>query len=174
MKSDIDLIGDEQLAKLFSALPGAAQRRVLRPAIAAGARPVVKAAKVFAPVETRALKKSLGQKSKTYKSGVVAAIVGVRRGMQFAAVDRRGRKRVPAFYQHLVQLGTKPHPLGKGVTLRNIAKGKATASGAMHPGTKANPFLAKAWNMSKTETIAQVKAVVATRLPAEAKRLASR
>lgn len=39
------------------------------------------------------------------------------------------KKATPALYDHLVQLGTKPHKIGKG----------------RHPGTAANPYRRRAW-----------------------------
>lgn len=157
---------------MFKILPSRLQKKVLRSAIAAGASPVSKAAKGFAPVETGALKRSIGIKTKTYSSGTVISLVGVRRGVKFNAIDRHGRERIPMFYQHLVHGGTRTHPLDKGVTMRDLARGKKRAVTRMHPGAKANPFLTKAWNAAKTRSIAAINRVVATKTTQELQKLA--
>lgn len=167
MNTDIRINGGEAIERAFKILPSRIQKRVLRAAIAAAASPVNKAAKGFAPVETRALKRSIGIKVKTYKSGAIVAVVGVRRGDKYQSFDKQGRLRIPAFYQHLVHGGTKPHPLNKGVTLRDIARGKARKVTRMHPGAKANPFLEKAWNASKAQSMAAVERVAAAKTTQE-------
>ena len=91
---------------MFRVLPERTQRKVLRPAVRAAAKPVVKAARQKVPKKTGALRKSLGTKVKTYTgSQSVVAIVGPRTG--FRTVDDNGRANDPARYGHLVELGTK-------------------------------------------------------------------
>lgn len=172
MKTDIKIEGGAAVERMFKILPSRLQKKVLRSAIAAGASPVSKAAKGFAPVETGALKRSIGIKTKTYSSGTVIAVIGVRRGVKFQSVDRHGRKRIPMFYQHLVHGGTQQHPLDVGVTMRDLAKGKKRLITRMHPGAKANPFLTKAWNASKTKSVAAINRVVAAKTTQELQKLA--
>ena len=109
---------DRQLKKLlktYETLPGSTQRRVLRPAIRSGASIVNKDAKQRVPVKTKALKKSLGVRMKTYsRNGVIVGVVGPRVG--FRTVGENGRVNDPAKYAHLVELGhggprpAPPHP----------------------------------------------------------------
>lgn len=90
-----------------------------------------------------------GSKGKT----VSFVVQGARKGVDKTVV-LKGRKTpsrvVPAFYDHLVQLGTRPHRLGKGESLGRSGKRKvvvrtAQTTGRMHPGTPANPFRKRAW-----------------------------
>lgn len=98
------------------------RNKILRKAIRQASKATTKAAKANAPVDTGLLRKSIGSKIKTYKSGVVVAIIGPRTGYR-RAVDRSGRRvklidvsrksapvdaeiRNPVNYAHLIELGT--------------------------------------------------------------------
>ena len=97
------------------------------------------------------------------KQGTTAsfAVQGARKKV-VKMVKLRGKKKpvkvVPAFYDHLVQLGTRPHAIGKGESLgRDITKRRKTAvvrtgqSTGKHPGAKANPYRKRAWEGVKAE-----------------------
>ena len=106
-----------------------------------------------------ALKQAQGVKAaKGTKPGTTAsyAVQGARKKV-VKMVRVRGRKKpvkaVPAFYDHLVQLGTKPHALGKGESLGRSGKRKTVAKTAQasgkHPGAKPNPYRERAWQVVK-------------------------
>lgn len=68
----------------------------------------------------------------------------------------KAQRVVPAFYDHLIQGGTKPHRLGKGESLgrdatsrRGAITATAQATGGIHPGTRANPYRKRAWAVVK-------------------------
>lgn len=72
----------------------------------------------------------------------------------------KGRKKstriVPAFYDHLVQLGTRAHRTGKGESLgrtatkrRGVVAATSQAKGGRHPGTRPNPYRKRAWGSVK-------------------------
>lgn len=106
-----------------------------------------------------ALKQAQGVKAaKGTKSGTTAsyAVQGARKKV-VRMVKVRGKRKpvkaVPAFYDHLVQLGTKPHALGKGESLGRSGKRKTVAKTAQatgkHPGAKPNPYRERAWAVVK-------------------------
>ena len=100
--------GGKAINKNLALLKKAIQRRVLRKAVTAASKPVLAAAKAKAPRETDLLLKSLGRKTKTYRSsGVAVAIVGPREGFG-REVEVNGEVQIqdPIFYAHLVELGT--------------------------------------------------------------------
>lgn len=117
-------IGD--ISPLLRALEGVKegmQRRWLRKGVTKGVRELAKEMKATAPVLknrknryalARLLRKSIGQKVVTYKSGVVAGIAGPRRGykVQIGTVKKGKHAGTPIYadpvsYAHLVELGTK-------------------------------------------------------------------
>lgn len=146
------------LAKTLRGYTPAVQRRLSRPGITKGARVINRAARANAPRRSGELRRALWYVVRTYRSGVVAGVIGPRnrygRAKAPAATARPGalrrwklgRGRIPAKYAHLVHGGTAPHVLvrvrrGRGLPDRVV----------MHPGARANPFLADAWQSTSDE-----------------------
>lgn len=92
------LHGDKRLLRKLNHLKGAAARRVMRGALNKASTPILKDARKKAPVDTKALRKSLGRKSKTYRNGNVVVLVGPRTGHRD---EKTGR--VPTRYAHLAE-----------------------------------------------------------------------
>lgn len=127
----------------------------------AGGRLLRVAARAAAPKRTGALRQAQGLKvAKGTKSGSTAsyAVQGARRKVvKFVKV--KGRKTpsrvIPAFYDHLIQLGTRPHALGKGESIgrsggkRRKAVAVTKQSSGKHPGSKPNPYRKRAWDSVK-------------------------
>lgn len=129
-----------------------AQRRIAYKAVTAGARVVQKAAKAAAPKRkgSGALKQSLGVKAAKGKRGrsLAFAVIGPRKKIVKQIVPPRGKKPrrvVPAFYAHLVELGTRPHAIGTG----------------RHPGTKPRPFLRPAYAANRNAIAAVMSRIMA-------------
>src|SRR5581483_511092 len=140
--------------------------RVLRKMVNAGTQPVLRAARERARQvgKSGVLGWAMVRKVKTYKRAVVG-IVGAGKGKEKTVSvwswweSRKGRvkryvqrRTVPGNILHLVEKGTKPHALGKGSKLsRRLKVGMTTAvqHGRMHPGSKAQPVLEEAWEVSK-------------------------
>lgn len=108
-----------------------------------------------------ALKQSQGTKAAKGKKGntVSYAVQGAKTGFEKMVTPKgkhKPQRAVPAFYDHLVMGGTKPHRLGKGESLGRLSKrGRkavirtAQIAGGMHPGTTANPYRKRAWEAAK-------------------------
>lgn len=129
----------------------------------AAGNPLKNAARAAAPKRpgSGALKQAQGVKAaKGTKAGTTAsyAVQGARKKV-VKMVKVRGRKKpvkaVPAFYDHLVQLGTGPHAVGKGESLgrsgtkRRKAVAKTAQASGKHPGTAPNPYRRRAWQTVK-------------------------
>jgi HK97 gp10 family phage protein len=105
MARSATVTGDRQLRRTLARLDDKVQKKLLRQAVQASSKPVVKAARNAAPVETGTLKRSIGVKMKIYKRQATAmAIVGPRTGFGFT--DDDGVRHDPANYGHLVEGGT--------------------------------------------------------------------
>jgi hypothetical protein len=106
------------------------------------------------------------------------AVQGARKKVD-KVVKLPGRKKavrvVPAFYDHLVQLGTRPHSVSKGerlgrdATRRRRAVVRTAQAGKKHPGARANPYRQRAWLAIKN---AAARAVVAAMAAATQKEIA--
>lgn len=98
----LQLSGDITLLARFHELPPKLQKKWGRRGVAKAARLMVKAAKAKCPIRTGQLKKSLGFRPRTYKTGVFA-VIGPRGGFQTVGGD--GRKHDPKKIAHLVEMG---------------------------------------------------------------------
>ncbi len=137
--------GDKEIAAALLALPGTMRKQVIPGALRAAGRVVIPKARGLVPVETGLLKKSLG-----------AVLRGGRRGRpQYLVIGPRtdivgvgpdGRKRWPAKYAHLVELGHFQVQPVKGKTRRHGTAQAAASGKDFVPG---RPFLGPAVNGSR-------------------------
>lgn len=128
---DFTLVGEKRMAKLLDSIPSKMKRKELRKVMSKASTPILKRARALVPVRSGLLKKSLGKKVKTYKSGTVAVIIGARR--QYVGIVNN-KKHVPANIAHLVEGG----------------------HGGPRPA-KPHPFLFPAYNSLKQQTLATMK-----------------
>jgi len=104
MSVDIKMHGIEDMQKRLKELGTKKALRAPAAAVRAGSRIIIDKSRSAAPVDTGQLKKSLGQKIKTYRrSKVVVSIFGVRNKL---VITPKG-KRNPVKYAHLVEFGTR-------------------------------------------------------------------
>lgn len=130
MSDDVktSLRGIEEMTRNLEQLGTRTALRGPSAAVRAAGSVIVKEMRRRAPRETGSLRKSLGQKVKTYKSdGTTVAIIGARSRTFQTSKGRRN----PANYAHLVEKGSAPHRLGRG---------------GRHPGSAAKPFMRPAWD----------------------------
>lgn len=147
------------LAQLDDLARGA-KNRIIRPAVNAAGQIVLKAARSKVQVDSGITKESLIKKVKTYSGGVVAVIgpdAKVRRTVfRSKALFGKGANVLarPAYTAHLVEKGTKPHPLARGSRLAGQQKlGRGLG---MHPGTQPHPFLRPALEDNRAAIIAEM------------------
>lgn len=133
---DIKMLGIEEMTKNLEKLGTRVALRGPAVAVRAGSSVIIKEMRVRAPRETGSLKKAIGQKVKNYRGNkTVTSIVGARS----KSYGTTKGKRNPAFYAHLVEMGTGPHRTGK-------KKFGYRRGAGMHPGAKARPFMRPAWD----------------------------
>jgi hypothetical protein len=144
------------------------RNRILRRALTAGAKPIIKAARQIVPVRTRQMKKALGSTIRAYVSGIVVAIIGVRKGFR-VVID--GKPVDPSKYLHLVLYGRAAEDIratDKKLLVAADNPNFATAGGiegsigshAMVPAAKGNDFLSAALAAGKAECVANVTRVI--------------
>lgn len=122
--------GAQEVQAQLLAYPAKVEQRVVRNALAAGARVVRDAAKAEAPVRSGKLRGSIRVSTKARKGQVTAGV-------------RVGNLKTGVFYAHMVLGGTKPHSIvprrGKGLRVGNVPRRRAE-----HPGAKPNDFMGRA------------------------------
>ena len=138
MSVDIKMHGIEDMQRRLKELGTKKALRAPAAAVRAGSKIIINKSRSAAPIDTGTLKKSLGQKIKTYRSSkVVVSIFGVRNKLYITPKGKRN----PVKYAHLVEFGT----------LNNV---------------KANPFMRRSFssssNSAKRAVIDKMKQIFLT------------
>lgn len=161
--------GVGQTLRNLRELPRAVQNQVLRPAVTRAAQPVLKEARVLAPVgdgltpdgrQRPHLAKTLRKtRAKVYrKTGTVLVVLGPEKNK--------------APHSHLVHDGTKSHTivLGKAAVLKNVILPAGTK--IEHPGAKENPFMDDAAAATKGQSKAILEDMIGKGIEKQAAKLA--
>jgi hypothetical protein len=109
--------GVKQIEEAFKNLDSQLKKKVLRVAVADGAKAFLNALKANAPKETGLLRKSLGTRAKTYQKGLIASRTigprsGFRREVMVKKKDKNGKTykakqmRDPRRYAHILEKWT--------------------------------------------------------------------
>jgi len=142
---DIKVKGQRRLLRKFNRLPSRVQKRVLRQAVKAAGKPVIKAARAKCPTESKLLKKSIGSKVKVYRtSGTIVLIIGPRTNY---SGEFEGKKRNPKNYAHLVHDGftTRDGRFVKGTPFLKAAHKEQKNQAIAIMKTKLRDGVTKAW-----------------------------
>jgi len=140
-----EITGIKELMQSLEKFTPAVQRKILRPALRAEGTRVLKEARAKVPVDTKLLKKSLGQRTKTYKNGRVVVIVGPRHGFKQVI---KGVAKNPVRYAHLVEYGAKPHYVwnaGYKAHAKSLSTSRQANFRSMHPGFPGRLVLTRAY-----------------------------
>lgn len=126
--------GAQEVQAALLAYPAKVEARVVRQALAAGARVVRDAERAAAPVRSGALRQTIRVSLKKRGKDVVASV-------------KVGNLKKKVFYAHMVLGGTKAHTISvkqsKGLAIGGVGANLVTRKKVMHPGAKANDFVAK-------------------------------
>lgn len=112
------------------------------------------AARAEAPKRSGATRRAQGVKAEKGKKGATTsyAVQGVKKKFSLTWTPPKRTKSyrvVPAFIDHLIQLGTKPHSIAKGAKLARKGKAAVGQTGKPHPGARPNPYRKRAWDQVK-------------------------
>ncbi len=159
MKFEGQLTGQAAVIARLYAIKQGPRNRILRKALRAGSKPILRLAKQLVPVRTRQMKKALGLALRTYTSGVVAAIIGVRKGFR---VEIDGKFVDPTKYLHLVLFGRAEVKAGVGKSSHGakVLSDGATFFGQTVAATKGDNFLQAAFDGAKAEAESAIARVV--------------
>lgn len=105
-ESCFKLIGDKALIKRISHLRKNVRNKILRPAFAAGVRPVRDEAKQLVSVRSGAMKKAIRSQAKAGRKGVYAKVYV----SKSITVDVDGKPYNPGAIAHIVEFGSKKAP----------------------------------------------------------------
>lgn len=134
-KFTINIRGDNEIKEMLRQIPPGLEAQALGPALMDAGRIVLAEAKSRVPVRNGGLKRSLGVVLRKWEGGKTVVVGRVRKGGAHA---------------HLIEFGTKPHPIPR-----------TTGTGGkwifQHPGSKAFPFLFPAWGARRADAVAVIR-----------------
>ena len=163
IKTRVDIDGLKELDAALKALGKPSTiRRVLRPAVMAGARIIRRRAKALVPVKHGHLRKSIAAKVKTYRNGNVVGVVGPRSDYHIvrrSEVTGNIQRIRPSNYAHLVE---------KGHAIKFSKKGPVVGH------VPARPFMKPAFEGGRAEIGAAMKSKVQSGLEREAAKAAAK
>jgi HK97 gp10 family phage protein len=132
MTDYVSVKGAQEVIDALRGYPAKVEAKVIRTALAAGARVVRDAERAAVPVKTGALRDNIRVSSKSRGGKIV---VGAKAG---------NNKKNGVFYAHFVLGGTKPHTIrvrnAKGLRIGGI--GFVSRRSVQHPGARPNDFAA--------------------------------
>lgn len=139
------IVGLDRLEKKLKALPAAAEAEI-RQAMEVAAAEVVRMARSLVPVDSGALRGSIGWTWGEAPRGSIklGSVKGARRSGALTITIFAGNDE--AFYARWVEFGTAPHAQG------------GMFEGTMHPGTRAQPFFFPAYRASRKGMKQKVRA----------------
>lgn len=154
MSTDFTLTGLAELQKAMETLPAKIEGRIMRQALLAGQKVILKQAKANINNRTGDLSKSLRIKTRSSKGKVSANLI---------AGDKK------AFYAHMVERGTVQHFI-KPKTAKSLFFAGVFGQVIDHPGAAKHAFMRPALDSESGRAIEAVRDYVAKRLPKEIKK----
>lgn len=141
-------------------------------ALEAAVQPMVDRMKQMAPVETGALRESIGFKTKRYRrSKNTLALVGPKSGTMWqTGPDTVTMGRNPARYAHLVEYGHAQVHGGRKTKGKSIRKNTISGKGFIEP----KPFMRPAWDATKDQVYDTIRAQFGAEVIANANRMRRR
>lgn len=172
----VAITGMKELQEKLGGLKRSFQNRILRKGVRAGSREQSKVAKSTAPRRFGILRRSMSNKlAKMQRDGTILGVAGPRR--KFTKTDKEGRKIDPSKYAHLVERGTRqrqnqpldtPKSGKKRKSLSFTLNGQRRAFARIIQASKANPFMARAYEASKGSAMQQFTSKVTMELAKQA------
>jgi Bacteriophage HK97-gp10, putative tail-component len=126
-------------------LDKATRNKILRPALTAAGRPLVRAMKAKAPNRSGLLYQSLGQKVKAYRNGIIVFLAGPRTGFKDAATGEN-----PTNIAHLAEKGRQA-VVALGKAFRMVLKGGKIIFRRTSQAQPARPFMQAAADSTRGE-----------------------
>jgi HK97 gp10 family phage protein len=158
--------GLERAKRALEALEYKARRRVCQGAVRTAAAEIRNNVKALTPVRTGHLRGQFRLSIRLNRQ--TGAVAGVIKPKPTKAQKKRGQAHANK-YLHLVVAGTKPHVI-KPRDAKAVAFGGVAREAVQHPGSRANPFMDRAYRQSSAPAIATFTRAFGTKLEAEARK----
>lgn len=166
----VQVEGLDEVQKRLRRLPERNQRHVMRPAVRRAGTVVAKVARRLAPKGT-GLKPSGAPRTPLRKTIKSTSVKWYRKTNTFAVVLGPEKNKAP--HSHLVHDGTQPHEI---VLTQPLVLGNTVLPAGFvipHPGAKANPFMDRAAEASRGQTIAKLRTEILAGIEKQVRKLAN-
>lgn len=169
--SDRYIHGGAELDRMLQTLAPKLEKNIMRSALAAGARIIMKDAKANAPVgqPSNVNAKDYGGYPGALRDSVrVTSGFDRKTGRAYASVKAGGKtkKGADVFYAHIVEYGARRHTIKPRAKRLEIG-GKFVAGSVEHPGVAPRPFMRTAVDAKLPEALMAVTAQIRKRLQKE-------
>lgn len=168
MSNNINISGGRALDDLLKTLAPKMQKNIMRAALSAGAKVIVKEAKQRAPVgpPSSTNEAMYGGYPGALKDSVRLTSGVDRKGMPFAGAKAGGltKKGADVFYPVIVEYGAKPHVIRPKGEKRLQLGGQFIAGTVMHPGFEGKPFMRPAFDAVHGAAVVAVASKIRERL----------
>ena len=168
MSNDTIISGGRQLDEFLKTLSPNVEKKIMRGALAAGARVIAKEAKQNAGVgPTSSANEALYGGYEGAMRDTVRVTSGVSKtGVAYASVKAGGRtkKGADVYYAHIYEFGARPHVIRPRGKKSLQLGGNFVAGTVMHPGMQGKPFMRPAADAKQSAAVAAVAAKIRERL----------
>ena len=168
MSSELNLVGGAELDRLLQTLAPKIEKNIMRSALVAGARVIMREAKALAPVgrPSNVAERDYGGYPGALRDSVRVTSGFNKRGFAYASVKAGGRtkKGADVFYAHIVEFGARRHQIRARAKKVLEIGGKFAGGQVEHPGVRPRPFMRPAADLKAREAVEVVQAKVRQRL----------
>lgn len=168
---NLHIEGGLELDRLLQTLPVKLEKNIMRAALAAGARVIMREAKAKAPVgqPSNVNASEYGGYPGALRDSVRVTTGVTRTGQAFASVKAGGRtkKGADVFYAHIVEYGARRHMIRPRAKKALEIGGKFVGGEVDHPGVRPQPFMRPAVDSKLPEALLEVTSQIRKRLAKE-------
>jgi len=162
--------GGAELDKMLQTLPVKLEKNIMRAALAAGARVIMREAKALAPVgrPSNTNAREYGGYPGALRDSVRVTTRFTKDGQATASVKAGGRtkKGADVFYAHIVEYGARRHIIKPRAKRMQIGD-NFVAGQVEHPGVRPRPFMRPAADTKMAEAVDVATAYIRKRLTKE-------
>lgn len=164
MSRDTNISGGRELDEYLKLLSADMEKKIMRNALSAGARVIMKETKQRVPVgpASTANEALYGGYEGALRDSVKISSGVDKKGFVYASVKAGGRtkKGADVFYAHIVEFGARPHVIRPRGKKRLQLGGHFIAGTVMHPGSQGKPFMRPAMDAVQDAAVAAIAAKI--------------
>jgi len=169
--SETYIKGGKQLDDLLQTLPLKLEKNILRGALGAGARVIMREAKALAPVgrPSNVSAKEYGGYPGALRDSIRVRSGFTKKGEAYASIKAGGttKKGATVFWAHIVEFGARQHIIRPRAKKALNLGGTFVAGAVEHPGVRPQPFMRPAADTKMPEAVLTITKYIRRRFEKE-------